>query len=431
MSKIKKIHAREILDSRGNPTLEVEVGLEGGAFGIAKVPSGASTGKFEVLELRDSDKKRYNGKGVLKAVNNVNEKIFSVLKGKSVLNQKKIDEIMIKLDGSRNKKNLGANAILGVSMAVASAAAIFQQKPLYLYLRELFEKITSVKLPRDKFRMPVPMMNIMNGGRHADSGLDIQEFMIVPKGAKSFREALRAGSEIFQALKEILRENGFGIGVGDEGGFAPRLGENKKALLLIMQAIEKAGYKAGRDVFLAIDAAASEFFDAEKGQYVLSAENTGLPVERLISLYDEWQRVFPIISIEDGLNQEDFENWQKLTKRLGDKCQIVGDDFFATDEKRLLEGTKGRAANAILIKLNQVGTLTETLRVIGLAVRNNFGVIISHRSGETEDTFIADLAVAVDAGQIKTGSLCRSERIAKYNRLLKIEEELGIKASFR
>ncbi len=424
MSSIKNIRAREILDSRGNPTLEVEVFLESGAFGNAKVPSGASTGKFEALELRDGDEKRFKGKGVLKAVENVNTKIFKALKGKDVANQEKIDQIMIDLDGSENKENLGANAILGVSLATAAAAAAAAKKPLYLYLRETFQKITGARTSR-KFKIPVPMMNIINGGKHADNDLDIQEFMIVPKKFKSFCESLRAGAETFHTLKEILKEEGFSTSVGDEGGFAPKLGENKRALSIIMQAIERAGYRPGKDVFLAIDAAASEFFDEEKNQYVLHAERAGLPTERLISLYDEWTRLYPLISIEDGLEEEDLAGWQKMMTRLGRKCQIVGDDFFVTNEKRLQKGIEMKAANAILIKPNQIGTLTETLKVIKLAKDNNFGTIISHRSGETSDTFIADLAVATNAGQIKTGSLSRSERVAKYNRLLKIEEELG------
>jgi len=418
MSFIEYVMAREILDSRGNPTVEVDVVLSDGSTGTGRAPSGASTGTYEALELRDGDKTRYLGKGVTKAVANVNEKIAEELEGEDALNQAAIDKLLIELDGTENKSNLGANAIVAVSMAVANAAAEYSGLALYSYLGGVNART-----------LPVPMMNIVNGGAHADNNADIQEYMLVPAGASSFSEALRMGSEIFHNLKKILSEKGHVTTVGDEGGFAPNVKSNEEPLSLMMQAIEKAGYRPGEQVFLAIDAAASEFY--KKGKYVLQAEKKPQKTAaELVEYYSHLASRYPIVSIEDGLSQDDWEGWKLLTSSLGQKTLIVGDDLFVTNVKRLRRGISEKATNAILIKVNQIGTVTETLEAIETAKRASFGTVISHRSGETEDTFIAHLAVAVNAGLIKTGSLSRTERIAKYNELLRIEEELGEAAEF-
>ena len=408
MSLILDIVAREILDSRGNPTIEVDCITESGAFGRAQVPSGASTGKHEALELRDGED-RYNGKGVLKAVQNVNDIIAPEITGEDVLDQANIDRILIELDGTENKSNLGANAILGVSLAVAKAGADFLGLPLYRYIGGTGARV-----------LPVPMCNIINGGKHADNNLDIQEFMIVPKGAPSFREALRYASEIFHTLKNILKENGYFTGVGDEGGFAPSLPGNEEAIKLIIQAIEKAGYRPGEDVYLAIDSAASSFY--KDGKYHFDGKVVSS--EELIGIYKEWVDKYPLFSIEDGLAEDDWDGWVIMNRELGDKIQIVGDDIFVTNIKRIKKGIEKNIANAVLIKLNQIGTLTETLDAINLTHKAGWKTVVSHRSGETADTTIAHLAVAMNTGQIKTGSLSRSERIEKYNELLRIEEEL-------
>jgi enolase len=407
---IAEINAREILDSRGRPTIEAEVILDCGAYGIAQVPSGASTGSFEAHELRDDDASRYGGKGVLKAVENVITEIQSELIGLDALNQSEVDQIMIDLDGSPNKTNLGANAILGVSLATAKAAASSLDLPLYRYLGGPLSNV-----------LPVPLMNVINGGAHADNNVDIQEFMIVPHGAPTFREALRWGAEVFAALSGVLKAKNLLTGVGDEGGFAPNLGSNQEALELLISAIEKAGYKPGAEVSLALDVAASEFY--KDGQYTFDgkAHSSAELIDYMAGLATR----YPIVSIEDPLHEDDWASWQLMTQKMGDKVQIVGDDLFVTNITRLRQGIEQKAGNTILIKLNQIGSLTETLQTIDLATRNRFKSIISHRSGETEDTTIADLAVATRAGQIKTGSLCRSERVAKYNRLLRIEDELG------
>ena len=409
MSKIKDIKAREILDSRGNPTVEVDVLLESGAKGRAAVPSGASTGSKEALELRDNDPKRYQGKGVLKAVNNVNTIIKKSLIGLESSNQRQIDETMINLDGTENKTNLGANATLGVSLAVLKATAKEKNIPLYKYFG-------------DEISLPRPMMNILNGGAHADNNLDFQEFMIIPN-AKSFKEILRIGSEVFHTLKKVLKENGFNTGVGDEGGFAPNLSTNEEALDMLMKAIEEAGYTPGKDVNFALDVAASEFY--EDGIYNLKGANKKLTSNELVDYYQTLIDKYPIISIEDPVDEEDWEGFRKMTEKYGDKIQLVGDDLFVTNIKYLQKGIDNKAGNAILIKLNQIGTFTETLETINLAKENGYKTIISHRSGETEDVTIADLAVALNLGQIKTGSLSRSERTAKYNELLRIEEDLN------
>jgi enolase len=406
---IDTIDAREILDSRGRPTIEAEVTLYNGAYGIAQVPSGASTGSFEAHELRD-DEARYGGKGVRKAVENVKTQIYSELVGLNALNQAEIDKVMIDLDGSANKSNLGANAILGVSLATAKAAASALELPLYRYLGGPLSNV-----------LPVPLMNVINGGAHADNNVDIQEFMIVPHGAPSFSEALRWGAEVFMALSQVLKAKNLLTGVGDEGGFAPNLGSNQEALELLVSAIEKAGFKPGTEVALALDVAASEFY--KDGQYTY--DGTAHSPTELIDYLAGLSSQYPIISIEDPLHEEDWAHWKLLTQKLGDRVQIVGDDLFVTNAIRLRRGIQERAANSILIKLNQIGTLSETLETIDLGMRNGYKSVISHRSGETEDTTIADLAVATRAGQIKTGSLCRSERVAKYNRLLRIEDELG------
>lgn len=422
MTIIADIHAREILDSRGNPTVEVDCLLESGGFGRACVPSGASTGVHEALELRDGDKLRYLGKGVQKAVDNVNNIIADALCNGlyDSTEQVLIDQTLIELDGTENKEKLGANAILGVSMAVAKAAADSLGLPLYQYLGGVNAKT-----------LPIPMLNILNGGAHADNNVDIQEFMIMPVMAPNFREAIRWSAEIFHTLKKILKEKGLSTGVGDEGGFAPNLGSNAEALDVIVAAIEKAGYKPGEQVFICLDAAASSFFNEKKGLYILGAEKEPeKDTDAMIEFYKDLVNKYPILSIEDGLGEDDWEGFQKLTKILGDKIQIVGDDLFVTNTKRLARGIDEKAANSILIKLNQIGTITETLDCIELAKRNGFTAIVSHRSGETEDSTIADLVVATGAGQIKTGSASRTDRICKYNQLLRIEEELDKAAEY-
>jgi len=418
MSLIEKIWAREILDSRGNPTVEAEVMLEDGTLGIAAVPSGASTGENEAVELRDGDQNRYLGKGVRKAVENIIEKIACEIEGMDALDQNLIDQTMIELDGTDNKSNLGANAILAVSMATARAAAAFLQLPLYRYLGGVNART-----------LPVPMMNIINGGAHADNNVDFQEFMIVPVGFPSFGDALRVGAEIFHHLKKVLSSKGYSTAVGDEGGFAPNLKSNEEAIETILQAIEKAGYEPGEDVMIALDPASSEFY--QDGRYVFKkSDGRSLSSDEMIKFWQNWSEKYPIISIEDGLAENDWEGWKHLTEALGNKIQLVGDDLFVTNTKFLNRGIEENCANAILIKVNQIGTLTETLQAIELARTHNMAAIISHRSGETEDTFIADLAVATNAGQIKTGSLSRSDRIAKYNQLLRIEEDLGLTAIY-
>jgi enolase len=418
MSLIEQIRAREVLDSRGNPTVEAEVVLESGEQGRAAVPSGASTGENEAVELRDGDDSRYLGKGVLKAVENINEKISYELEGFDALDQTSIDETLINLDGTPNKSNLGANALLAVSMATARAAAAFLELPLYRYLGGVSAKT-----------LPVPMMNIINGGAHADNNVDFQEFMIMPVGAASFSEGLRAGAEIFHNLKSVLKKRGYVTSVGDEGGFAPNLKSNEEAIETILEAIEKAGYTAGEDIMLALDPAASEFFDGTN--YVFKkSDNRKLSSDEMVAYWAEWAAKYPIISIEDGMAESDWDGWRKITEQLGKKIQLVGDDLFVTNVEFLQKGIDTGAGNSILIKVNQIGTLTETLDAIELAKTNNMTVVISHRSGETEDSFIADLAVATNAGQIKTGSLSRSDRIAKYNQLLRIEEDLGDSARY-
>ena len=415
---IKRILAREVLDSRGQPTIQVDVVLNDGGVGRATAPSGASKGKREAVELRDGDAKRYLGKGVLKAVRGVHGEITPQLLGQDPTQQQKIDQILIELDGTGNKGRLGANAIVAVSMAVARAGALASGMPLYRYLGGAEATLLSV-----------PQMNVVNGGRHAGNSLDMQEFMIVPHGASSFSEALRMASETFQQLKEILTRKGYSVGVGDEGGFAPNLGSGEEAMSLIAEAIERAGYRPGDEIALALDPAASEFY--ENGNYTFKKSgNIKRSFEEMVSLYSEWVKKYPIVSIEDGLAEDDWRGWKMLTRALAAKVQLVGDDIFVTDPELIHKGIDQGIANAVLIKVNQIGTVTETLKAIQTARDANYGVVISHRSGETEDTFIADLAVAVNAGQIKTGSLCRSERIAKYNRLLEIEEELGSKARF-
>lgn len=419
MSAILEVRAREILDSRGNPTIEVDVMLESGALGRAAVPSGASTGEHEALELRDGDEKRYMGRGCLTAVKHVNTEIAPHLVGFDALEQISIDRMLIEMDGTENKSRLGANALLGVSLACARAAADFLALPLYSYLGGVFAN-----------EIPMPMMNILNGGRHADNNVDIQEFMIVPLGAESFSEAMRMGAEVFHALKGILKGRGDTTAVGDEGGFAPSLKSNEEALIVILQAIKKAGYKPMDNIAIAIDAAASEFYD--RGKYILAGEG-GDPkgVDDMIRLYEDWIGRYPIVSLEDGLAEDDWDGWKKLTEALGQKIQLVGDDLFVTNTTRLEKGIRDGIANSILIKLNQIGTLTETIAAVEMARRARYTTVISHRSGETEDTTIADFSVAVGAGQIKTGSLSRSERVAKYNQLIRIEEMLGENAVFR
>ncbi|MEG2246383.1 MAG: phosphopyruvate hydratase [Peptostreptococcaceae bacterium] len=419
MSLIDLVYAREVLDSRGNPTVEVEVVLESGVTGRAIVPSGASTGAFEAVELRDGDKGRYLGKGVEKAVDNVNEIIAPELEGMDATDQPGIDGLLIELDGTPNKGKLGANAILGVSMAVARAAAEEVGLPLFQYIGGVNAK-----------QLPVPMMNIINGGEHADNNVDVQEFMILPVGAKSFREALRMGAEVFHSLKKVLADNGLACGVGDEGGFAPNLNSNRAALELIVEAISKAGYEPGKDVMLGLDVAATEMYNKETKKYVLAGEGKELTAEEMVDLYEDWANNFPIVTIEDGLDEEDWDGWKVLTERLGNKLQLVGDDLFVTNTERLERGIEAGVANSILVKVNQIGTLTETLDAIEMAKRAGYTAVISHRSGETEDTTIADLAVAVNAGQIKTGAPSRTDRVAKYNQLLRIEEMIGEPARY-
>lgn len=415
MPIITDIIAREILDSRGNPTVEVEVFTESGAFGRAIVPSGASTGEYEAVELRDGDKNRYLGKGVLKAVEHVNSEIANELEGNfSVLDQVSIDKALIELDGTENKGRLGANAILGVSMAVAHAAADYLDLPLYQYLGGFNAK-----------QLPVPMMNILNGGEHADNNVDIQEFMVMPVGAESFRHAVRMGAEIFHNLKSVLKEKGYNTSVGDEGGFAPNLGSNEEALQTIMEAIEKAGYKPGEDVLLAMDVASSEIYDKEKGVYNLPGDNTVKTSAEMVDWYEELSNKYPIVSIEDGLDENDWEGHKLLTERIGDRVQLVGDDLFVTNTKKLAQGIEQGVGNSILIKVNQIGTLTETFDAIEMAKRAGYTAVISHRSGESEDVTIADIAVATNAGQIKTGAPSRTDRVAKYNQLLRIEDQLN------
>jgi enolase len=416
-SNIKNISAREILDSRGNPTVEVDVFLENGVSGRSSVPSGASTGEFEAVELRDGDKSRYNGKGVLKAVNNVNDKINKALKGLDIDDQSKIDSTMIELDGTENKSILGANAILGVSLASIRAASNVKNIPLYKHLGIA-----------DNFKMPVPMMNIINGGSHANNTVDIQEFMIFPFGASTFSHALRIGAEIFHSLKSELHKKGLNTAVGDEGGFAPNLNSNEEAIDIILNSIEIAGYKPGEEVFIALDVAASELFD--EGKYNLDSENKAFSSDEMIEYLASLVRKYPIISIEDGLDENDWEGWTNLNKRLGKDIQIVGDDLTVTNIERLQKAIDKKSMNSILIKLNQIGTVSETIQAVNLAKKVGYGAIISHRSGETEDTFIADFSVAMGMGQIKTGSVSRSDRVAKYNQLLRIEEELKGSASF-
>jgi len=418
MKEIQEIKGREVLDSRGNPTVEVEVVLRHGILGRAIVPSGASTGIYEALELRDGDKKRYGGKGVKKAVKHVNETIAKALQGMDVTKQGAIDEALLSLDGTEAKKNLGANAILGVSLACARAGAAFYHMPLYRYIGGVAGTL-----------LPMPMMNILNGGAHADNGIDFQEFMIVPTGACCFTEALRMGSEVFHSLKSVLNGMGLNTAVGDEGGFAPDLASNEDGLKVIMEAIEKAGYEPGKDICLALDVASSEFY--KDGNYILYGENNKIfDSQGMGEYYEMLVGKYPIVSIEDGCDQDDWEGWKNLTSRLGQKTQLVGDDFFVTNTRRLQEGIGQKAANAILIKPNQIGTLTETIQAVQMAKEAGYGAVMSHRSGESEDTTIADLAVGLNCGQIKTGSLSRTDRLAKYNQLLRIEEELGKAARF-
>ena len=414
MSYIANIKARQILDSRGNPTVEVEVTTNTGVMGRAAVPSGASTGMYEAVELRDGDKGLYLGKGVNKAIQNVNTTLNEQLNGAYVLDQNLIDKAMIGMDGTENKALLGANAILGVSMAVAHAAAQVTGQPLYRYIGGVSANT-----------LPVPMMNILNGGSHADNKIDIQEFMVMPVGAPSFSEALRMGAEIFHSLKAVLKSKGQSTNVGDEGGFAPDLGSNEEAIEVVLQAVEKAGYKPNEDILIALDAASSEFYDKKKKKYVLASTGDELSSDEMVDFWKGWAAKYPIISIEDGLDENDWEGWTKLTDAIGDKVQIVGDDLFVTNTLRLAKGIETGAANSILIKVNQIGTLTETIDAVNLAKMHSYSSVMSHRSGETEDTTIADLAVALNTGQIKTGSLSRSDRVAKYNQLLHIEEQLG------
>ncbi|HRN38049.1 MAG TPA: phosphopyruvate hydratase [Flavobacteriales bacterium] len=414
MSIIAKIQAREILDSRGNPTIEVEVFTDNGRIGRAAVPSGASTGAHEAVELRDGDMKRYAGKGVLKAVANVNGALNDELSGVFVGDQAAIDRQMIALDGTANKANLGANAILGVSLAVAKVAASEAGLPLFRYVGGI-----------NACTLPVPMMNILNGGAHADNKVDIQEFMVMPVGAPSFSEGLRMGTEVFHALKGVLKAQKLSTNVGDEGGFAPDLKSNEDALKLVMQAIEKAGYRPGDDVVIALDAASTEFYDAKKERYVLESTGDSLGADDMVALWQDWSKRYPIVSIEDGMAEDDWNGWKKLTKAIGGKVQLVGDDLFVTNTSRLADGIEKNIANSILVKVNQIGTLTETIEAVEMAHRAGYTTVMSHRSGETEDTTIADLAVAMNCGMIKTGSASRSDRIAKYNQLLRIEEQLG------
>ncbi|MDG1176151.1 MAG: phosphopyruvate hydratase [Flavobacteriales bacterium] len=419
MSYIVNVHAREILDSRGNPTIEVDVLTSDGSMGRAAVPSGASTGVHEAVELRDGDGSRYLGKGVLKAVENVNNILDEELHGTTITNQQEIDEIMCQADGTENKSNLGANAILGVSLACARAAADSLGISLYSYLGGMLGTT-----------LPVPMMNILNGGSHADNKIDVQEFMVMPFGASSFSEALRMGTEVFHHLKAVLKAKGLSTNVGDEGGFAPNLQSNEEGIKVVMEAIEKAGYVPGKDIWIALDAAASEFYNKEEGVYHLESTGDKLTPSEMVDFWAAWCEKYPIASIEDGLDEDDWKGWKMLTEKLGDKVQLVGDDLFVTNTKRLSRGIEEGIANSILIKVNQIGTLTETIEAIQMANKAGYTSVMSHRSGETEDSIIADLAVALNTGQIKTGSASRSDRIAKYNQLIRIEEELGEKAYF-
>jgi enolase len=419
-TSIVEIHAREILDSRGNPTVEADVLLGDGSLGRAAVPSGASTGEHEAVELRDGDAQRYMGKGVLRAVEHVNLAIAETLTGMDAASQREIDEAMLQFDGTPNKSSLGANAMLAVSMACARASAISMKTPLYRYLGGAAANV-----------LPVPMMNILNGGAHADSNVDFQEFMAMPIGAESFAQALQWGTEVFHNLKAVLKKKGYNTAVGDEGGFAPSLKANVEAMDLVLEAIQKAGFRPGEDVAIALDPAASEFFDKEKGKYIFKKSDKSVkPPDEMVRFWSDWVRQYPIVSLEDGLDENDWDGWRTLTEELGDKIQLVGDDLFVTSTERLARGIESDIANSILIKVNQIGTVSETLDAIDLARRNGYTSVISHRSGETEDTFIADLAVATGAGQIKTGSASRSDRTAKYNQLLRIEEDLGESARF-
>lgn len=418
MSQIKKIFAREILDSRGNPTVEVKVKLKSGINASAAVPSGASTGTYEALELRDRDSKRYHGLGVLRAVENVNEIISQALFGMESGDQKNIDDAMLKLDGTENKSKLGANAILGVSLAVCRVSAMQQNVPLYFHISKIYDA------KKNKFKVPVPMFNVINGGKHSDSGLSIQEYKIIPSGIRTFREQLRAGSEIFHALKSILASEGQATSVGDEGGFAPKLQSNAKPLELIARAITEASYIAGKEVSLGIDAAANSFLDEKEKHYILKPENAALTREMLVNIYSEWIQKYHVISIEDGLGENDWEGWREMNKKMGKKAMLIGDDLLVTNVKRLSKAIKENACNSVLIKPNQIGTVTETLECIRIAKKHKMKVVVSHRSGETADDFISDLSVGVGADYIKSGSLCRGERICKYNRLLRIEEEI-------
>ncbi len=425
MSKIKKIFAREILDSRGNPTVEAEVELESGVKSLASVPSGASTGTYEALELRDKDPNRYDGLGVLNAIENVNAKISKAIVGMEVSKQKEIDKKMIKLDGTEDKSGLGANAILGVSLAVCRTAAKERNIPLYKYIAETYPPAGEAdKLKANSYKLPIPMFNVINGGKHSDSGLSIQEYKLIPDGIRTFKEQLRAGSEIFHALAKILSAEGYSVSVGDEGGFAPKLESNAQALELINGAITRAGYKKGKEINVGVDAAADSFFDEKEQKYVFKPENSTLSREMLVNIYNEWVQKYNVISVEDGLNENDWEGWSAMNEKLGKKIMLIGDDLLVTNAKRLKTAIEREACNAILIKVNQIGTLTETIDCVKLAKKNKIKVVISHRSGETTDYFISDLAVAVGADYIKSGSLSRGERICKYNRLLRIEEEV-------
>ncbi|MFD1552108.1 phosphopyruvate hydratase [Putridiphycobacter roseus] len=419
MSYIANIKARQILDSRGNPTLEVDVYTNTGVMGRAAVPSGASTGIHEAMELRDNDKDVYNGKGVLHAVNNVNTILNEALNGQYVLDQSALDNYLLSIDGTANKEKLGANAILGVSLAIAKAGALEVGLPLYRYIGGIGANT-----------LPVPMMNILNGGSHADNKIDIQEFMVMPFGANSFSEGLRMGTEVFHTLKSVLKSKGHSTNVGDEGGFAPNLGSNEEAIEVVLEAIEKAGYKPGVDMHIALDAASSEFYNAEKNKYVFESTGDERTAAQMVDFWKEWSEKYPIISIEDGLAEDDWDGWKALTDAIGKKVQIVGDDLFVTNTKRLARGIDNGIANSILVKVNQIGSLSETIDAVNLATRNSYTSVMSHRSGETEDTTIADLAVALNTGQIKTGSASRSDRVAKYNQLLRIEEELGSMAYY-
>lgn len=414
MGLIESIHARQILDSRGNPTVEVDVTTENGFVGRAAVPSGASTGKHEAVELRDGDKSKFLGRGVTQAVENVNDKIAEELVGYPVFEQRLVDKVMLELDGTDNKSKLGANAILGVSLAVAKAAALETGQSLFRYIGGVNAKT-----------LPVPMMNILNGGSHADNAIDFQEFMVMPLKADSFSEALRMGTEVFHHLKKVLSDKGYSTNVGDEGGFAPNIKSNEEAIEIVLKAIEKAGFKPGDDIFIAMDAAASEFYDEKKKVYHFESSGKKLDAGEMVDFWTNWANKYPIISIEDGMYEDDWDGWKNLTTAIGNKVQLVGDDLFVTNVKRLQQGIDQNVANSILIKVNQIGTLTETIEAIQLAGRNGYKSVMSHRSGETEDTTIADLAVALNTGQIKTGSASRSDRMAKYNQLLRIEEELG------